>query len=72
MSLSGKQQRFVDEYLIDRNGAQAYIRAGYKVKNEDVAAVMASRLLRIDKVKEAIEKGEKSLQNATRSLKTKC
>ncbi|WP_262034519.1 terminase small subunit [Acinetobacter baumannii] len=59
MSLSGKQQRFVDEYLIDRNGAQAYIRAGYKVKNEDVAAVMASRLLRIDKVKEAIEKGEK-------------
>lgn len=61
MALSGKQQRFVDEYLIDRNGAQAYIRAGYKVKNEDIAAVMASRLIRTDKVKEAISKGESEL-----------
>lgn len=61
MALSGKQQRFVEEYLIDRNGAQAYIRAGYKVKNEDVAAVMASRLLRIDKVKDEIAKGEAEL-----------
>ena len=29
MSLRGKQQRFVDEYLIDRNATQAAIRAGY-------------------------------------------
>ncbi len=61
MALSGKQQRFVDEYLIDRNATQAYIRAGYKVKNEDVAASLASRMLRIDKVKDAIAKGEKEL-----------
>lgn len=61
MALRGRQQRFVNEYLIDRNGARAYIRAGYKVKNEDVAAVMASRLLRDDKVKKAIEAGEAEL-----------
>lgn len=66
MALCGKQQRFVDEYLIDRNGAQAYIRAGYKAKNEEVAAVMASRLLRNDKVKKAIEAGEAELAERTK------
>lgn len=30
--LSEKQQRFVDEYLIDLNATQAAIRAGYSVK----------------------------------------
>jgi len=30
--LSDKQQRFVDEYLIDLNATQAAIRAGYSVK----------------------------------------
>ncbi len=32
MALRGKQQRFVDEYLIDRNATQAAIRAGYSAK----------------------------------------
>ncbi|HHP6882615.1 TPA: terminase small subunit [Acinetobacter baumannii] len=61
MALRGNQQRFVNEYLIDRNGARAYLRAGYKAKNEDVAAALASRLLRNEKVKKAIEEGEKEL-----------
>jgi phage terminase small subunit len=43
--LTAKQQRFVDEYLVDLNATQAYLRAGYKV-NENVAAVNAQRLLR--------------------------
>lgn len=30
--LKGKQQRFVDEYLIDLNATQAAIRAGYSAK----------------------------------------
>ncbi len=30
--LSGKQRRFVDEYLIDLNATQAAIRAGYSAK----------------------------------------
>ena len=30
--LTKKQQRFCDEYLIDMNGTQAAIRAGYSAK----------------------------------------
>ena len=33
--LTEKQQRFVDEYLIDLNATQAAIRAGYSVKTAD-------------------------------------
>lgn len=33
--LTDKQKRFVDEYLIDLNGAQAAIRAGYSPKSVD-------------------------------------
>lgn len=32
MALTGKQQLFVDEYLIDLNATQAAIRAGYSAK----------------------------------------
>ena len=35
-ALTPKQQRFVDEYLIDLNATQAAIRAGYKADNADV------------------------------------
>jgi hypothetical protein len=34
--LTAKQQRFVDEYLIDLNATQAAIRAGYSATNADV------------------------------------
>lgn len=33
--LSPKQQRFVDEYLVDLNASQAAIRAGYSARNAD-------------------------------------
>lgn len=35
MKLTNKQQRFVDEYLIDLNATQAAIRAGYSAKRAD-------------------------------------
>ncbi len=35
MSLTPKQARFVEEYLIDLNATQAAIRAGYSEKNAD-------------------------------------
>jgi phage terminase small subunit len=35
MALTGKQRRFVDEYLIDLNATQAAIRAGYSPKRAD-------------------------------------
>lgn len=46
-----RQQRFVDEYLIDLNATQAAIRAGYTAKT---AAHQASRLLVNVKVAEAV------------------
>lgn len=49
--LTDKQQRFVDEYLIDLNGKQAAIRAGYSAAT---AEVQASRLLSNAKVAEAV------------------
>lgn len=30
--LTAKQSRFIDEYMVDRNGAAAAVRAGYSVK----------------------------------------
>jgi phage terminase small subunit len=44
MALTPKQQRFVDEYLIDMNGTQAAIRAGYSAKtaNEQAARLLAN------------------------------
>ena len=49
MALTAKQQRFVDEYLIDLNATQAAIRAGYSAKTADQ---QASRLLTNVKVRE--------------------
>lgn len=42
--LSPKQQRFVQEYLVDLNGTQAAIRAGYshKTANEQAARLLAN------------------------------
>jgi phage terminase small subunit len=51
--LTAKQQRFVQEYLVDLNATQAYLRAGYKV-SETVSAVNAQRLLRNAKVQEVL------------------
>ncbi len=56
--LNAKQLRFVDEYLIDLNGKQAAIRAGYSAKT---AEVQASRLLSLAKVSMAVEVKRKEL-----------
>src|SRR5215472_4983746 len=50
--LTPKQSRFVEEYIIDLNGRQAAIRAGYSAKT---AEVQGSRLLRVAKVRAALE-----------------
>lgn len=51
MALNEKRQRFVEEYLIDLNGTQAAIRAGYSAKT---ANEQASRLLTNVNVQQAI------------------
>jgi len=50
--LTLKQERFVEEFIVDLVGKQAAIRAGYSPKT---AEVQASRLLRNAKVQTAVE-----------------
>ncbi|MCI9190537.1 MAG: terminase small subunit [Lachnospiraceae bacterium] len=49
--LTDKQRRFVDEYLIDLNGTQAAIRAGYSAKT---ANEQASRMLANVSIQQAV------------------
>ncbi len=51
MSLTPKQRRFVNEYCVDENATQAYIRAGYSPEG---AGPSAHALLKNPKVKDAI------------------
>ena len=61
--LKPKQIRFCHEYLIDYNGQQAAVRAGYGEKS---AAVQASRLLKNDKILSYIRAQQKEqLQRLT-------
>ena len=62
MSLNPKQQRFVEEYLLDLNATQAAIRAGYSAKT---AKQQGQRLLTNVDVLEALNG-----QKAARSEKT--
>ena len=54
-NLTPKQQRFVDEYLIDLNATQAAIRAGY---SEKTAYSVGSENLRKPEVQEAIQEAQ--------------
>lgn len=62
VKLTVRQQRFVEEYLIDLNGKQAAIRAGYSKKTAEQGA---AQLLSNIKVAAAIDKAK-----AERSEKT--
>lgn len=61
--LTPKQAAFVREYLIDMNGYQAAIRAGYKPTN---AAMQASRLLSDAKVCKHVEEALQSRSERTK------
>lgn len=54
MALTAKQQRFVDEYLIDLNATQAAIRAGFSAKT---ARQAGNRLLTNVDIQQAIQSG---------------
>lgn len=56
--LTAKRARFVSEYLKDRNGAQAAIRAGYSAKT---ARAIACELLTFPDVASAVESAERQL-----------
>lgn len=54
--LTVKQQRFVDEYLVDCHATNAAIRAGYSAKTADT---IASNLMKKSWVMEKIQAGQK-------------
>jgi phage terminase small subunit len=56
--MSPRQERFVREYLIDRNGAAAAVRAGYSHRT---ARQIAHKLLTKADVAEAVRQGETQL-----------
>ncbi len=62
MRLTSKQKRFVEEYLIDSNGTQAAIRAGYSKKT---ANEQSTRLLSKVHIQQAVtEAAEKVSEEA--------
>lgn len=60
--LTAKQTRFCQEYIVDYNGTQAAIRAGY---SEDSAALIASENIRKPYIKQHIDKLLKEQQLRT-------
>lgn len=60
--LSPKQQRFVEEYMVDLNATQAAIRAGYSPKT---AAEQGARLLKNVKTQAAIHKAAEKREKRT-------
>ena len=63
--LTEKQLRFVEEYLIDLNGAAAYRRAGYRASSDGAAAANAARLITNDNVARAIADARQRQQQRT-------
>lgn len=61
-NLTPKQQRFVEEYLIDLNATQAAIRAGY---SERTANEQGSRLLANVSISEAISEAQSKRSERT-------
>lgn len=60
--MTPKQERFVEEYLVDLNATQAAIRAGYSSKSADAEG---SRLLGNVKISEAIAEKRADLSERT-------
>jgi len=62
-NLSPKQQRFVEEYLLDLNATQAAVRAGYSKKT---ARAIASENLAKPNIQEAVAKAKQERSEATK------
>ena len=73
MKLSNKQEAFCREYLIDLNGTQAAIRAGYseRTANEQAARLLAKvsvRSLITELMKERAERVQRSADDVLRDI----
>lgn len=65
LALSVKQEKFCLEYAKSGNQRQAYLKAGYKCKNDASADASASQLLRNPKVKERLAELTEEAKNAS-------
>lgn len=63
MALTPKQQRFVEEYVVDLNATQAAARAGYSVKT---AAAIGAENLRKPQIAAAIQSAKAARSERTR------
>lgn len=63
-SMTEKQKRFCDEYLVDLNGTRAYKAAYPSVKSDDTARANASRLLANANVRAYLDEQLEQLHNA--------
>ncbi len=54
MALNPRQQKFVEEYALSSNAADAYRKAGYDCSNAKAASASASRLLSDVSIREAV------------------
>ena len=62
LGLTAKQQRFVDEYMVDQNATQAAIRAGY---SPDTAASIGHENLKKPDIALALKEARKAQQERT-------
>lgn len=65
LALSVKQEKFCLEYAKTGNQRQAYLLAGYNVKNDETADANASRLLRNANVKARLAELAEEAKNAS-------
>jgi phage terminase small subunit len=65
LALSVKQEKFCLEYAKSGNQTQAYIKAGYNVKNDETAAANASRMLKNANVKARLSELAEEAKNAS-------
>lgn len=63
--LTPKQQRFVEEYLVDLNATRAYRAAGYR-GSDNVCAAEGHKLLRNPKIAAAIAEAQQARSERTR------
>lgn len=63
VAVTNKEQLFVDEYLTDMNQTRAYKAVYTKVKNDNVAAAAASRLLNKPGIQEYIDERLKKISD---------
>lgn len=64
-ALNHDEQRFVQEWLIDRNGTRAYMRAGLQCSSYHSAGMAASQMLKRLSVKSAVEAARKAWAEQT-------